>query len=371
MVLRSPRTIGPVSAASPCSRALSRAAVSSGRRVPAGSSAAGGGQHLHRLGDQRDQVVGAVGQTRVVERALSSGTHIGRPPRSSTSCCGELALRRRRRSGRTRSRRAGRGRCAVPVKVIAGCMATIVRAHGAGRLEHGEAVPAGGVHDVLALVQRAAGGQHRDDVGEHVVGDGSSRRSQARATALGLSMRTPGSSSAIRCREASDSPAAATISWPAARRRAARTAPTRPAPTTPTLKRLVIRRTFRSSPSDHPRVRAGVGTGRCVLVIDQRPRYADVIPERTCDVTHPAPSREALTHRYVDRRPARTVRWTPNGAYTSARSAAVVRGDDGAHLERAGGAGQPVLGHVVDDVHARRGRGSRARRAAPRPPGGR
>ena len=62
----------------------------------------------------------------------------------------------------------------------------------------------------------------------------SSRRSQERATAVGFRVTTPGSRSAMRLREASDSPAAATTWWPAAPSAAARTAPTRPAPTTPT-----------------------------------------------------------------------------------------------------------------------------------------
>ena len=47
----------------------------------------------------------------------------------------------------------------------------------------------------------------------------SSSRSLARATSVGLRRGTPGSSAAIRAREASDSPAAATTSWPAARER--------------------------------------------------------------------------------------------------------------------------------------------------------
>ncbi len=42
----------------------------------------------------------------------------------------------------------------------------------AGGLEDGQPVPAGGVHDVLALVEGAAVGEHPHDVGEHVVGDG-------------------------------------------------------------------------------------------------------------------------------------------------------------------------------------------------------
>ena len=68
----SPRTIGPVRAASPSRRALSRAAVSSGRNVSAGSysgsSARGRGEHLAGLGHQGDQVVGAVRERGVVER---------------------------------------------------------------------------------------------------------------------------------------------------------------------------------------------------------------------------------------------------------------------------------------------------------------
>ncbi len=60
----------------------------------------------------------------------------------------------------------------MPVKVIAGCTATGRSADGGGRVEDGQAVPAGGVHDVLALVDGAAGAQHGDDVGQHVVGDG-------------------------------------------------------------------------------------------------------------------------------------------------------------------------------------------------------
>ena len=44
-------------------------------------------------------------------------------------------------------------------------------AHGDGRGEHGQAVAAAGVHDDLALADRAGGAEHRGDVVEHVVGD--------------------------------------------------------------------------------------------------------------------------------------------------------------------------------------------------------
>ena len=68
----------------------------------------------------------------------------------------------------------------MPVKVIAGCSASGAGADRAAGLEHGEAVPAGGVHDVLALADGAGGAEHRDDVGEHVVGDGEQQQVAAR-----------------------------------------------------------------------------------------------------------------------------------------------------------------------------------------------
>ena len=73
----SPRTIGPVSALSPWTE---RVVEGGGEqraqrvgRVQVGVVHARRGQQLHGLGDQRDQVVGAVGQRRVVERALVLG----------------------------------------------------------------------------------------------------------------------------------------------------------------------------------------------------------------------------------------------------------------------------------------------------------
>ena len=66
--------------------------------------------------------------------------------------------------------------------------------------------------------------------------------------AVGFIRLTPGRSVSMRVREASDSPAAAAISWPAARSAAARTAPTRPAPTTP-MEGIFWSPSFRSSPA--------------------------------------------------------------------------------------------------------------------------
>ena len=125
----------------------------------------------------------------------------------------------------------------------------------AGRLEDRQAVPAGGVRDVLALADRARWRpSSTTTLSSMSSGTVSSSRSLARATSVGLSVGTPGSSAAIRAREASDSPAAATTSWRRRARRsaAARTAPTRPAPTTPTFRASHLVEPFRSRPSDHP-----------------------------------------------------------------------------------------------------------------------
>ena len=209
--------------------------MSSGRSVAAGSSAPDAREQVHRLADQGDQVVGAVGETGVVERALLLGDPHGRPPRSATRRLGERPARRRRRSRRRRSRRSRSRSTSVPVKVIAGCSASGRAPTAVAGREHGEAVPARGVHDVLAgRGSRRTRTSIVTTLREHVVGDGEQQQvAGARDGGRLVDVRTPGSSVSMRVRDAADSPAAATISWPAARRAAARTAPTRPAPTTP------------------------------------------------------------------------------------------------------------------------------------------
>ena len=198
-----------------------------------GVVATGGGQHLHRLGHEGDEVVGAVGETCVVERALV----LGDPHRAATEVGDELLgdgpLRLAGGDAEDAPRSRGRS-TSVPVKVIAGCRAIGRAPTAAASAEHGEPVGAAGVDDELTLADRAARGQHRDDVGQHVVGDGEEQQVGGTRSIAGLVTGTPGSRDSMRPREASDSPAAATISWPAARSAAARTAPTRPAPTTPT-----------------------------------------------------------------------------------------------------------------------------------------
>ena len=117
----------------------------------------------------------------------------------------------------------------MPVKVIAGCIATGRAPDRRRRLEHPEAVAAAGVHDVLAGAEGTAGGELGDDVLEHVVGHGQQQHvAGARDRGRLRRRRTPGSRSGRDGSEASDSPATETISWPRERRAAARTAPRRP-----------------------------------------------------------------------------------------------------------------------------------------------
>ena len=130
---------------------------------------AGGGQHLHRLGHQRHQVVGAVGQARVVERAHL----LGHPHRAPTQVVdeglgeGTLPL-----VGGQAEDAAGQ-----PLEVHGGAGEGHRGVHGrepgtdrGGRPQDGQAVAARGVHDVLALADRARTHQRGDDVAEHVVG---------------------------------------------------------------------------------------------------------------------------------------------------------------------------------------------------------
>ena len=93
-------------------------AQGAGRVVDAGRR-----QQLGGLGDEGDQVVGAVGQRRVVERAASSGTQIGRPPMSTTSC--SASARSSAPAVTPKTQPSSRSRStAVPVKVIAGWSAS-------------------------------------------------------------------------------------------------------------------------------------------------------------------------------------------------------------------------------------------------------
>ena len=89
------------------------------------------------------------------------------------------------------SRSRGRS-TSVPVKVIAGCSAIGRAPTAAASAEHGEPVRTAGVDDVLALVDRAARTQHRDDVGQHVVGDGEEQQVGGARSIAGLDHRGAG-----------------------------------------------------------------------------------------------------------------------------------------------------------------------------------
>ena len=64
-----------------------------------------------------------------------------------------------------------------------------VRADVGGRLQDGQAVPAGGVRDVLPRADRARRGELGDDVAEHVVGDGEQQQVAGAADGGGLASR--------------------------------------------------------------------------------------------------------------------------------------------------------------------------------------
>ncbi len=194
-------------------------------------------QQVQGLGDQGHQVVGAVGQGRVVERAGLLGdphrvaAHLhherlghgaqdpgrGHPERASGQ---PVEVRPRAREGHHRVQRHGQ------------------RPDPGGRFEHAGAVAARGVHEELPRGDRPGVGQPADEVGQHVVGHGEQdevgrRPSRAAARRSGV----PGRNSATRRRERSETAWAPTSGCPARARAAASGAPARPTPITPTASR--------------------------------------------------------------------------------------------------------------------------------------
>ena len=112
-----------------------------------------------------------MGETRVVERAAVLGHPHGATAEVGDEPLGELALGVPGGDAEDAAREAGQ------VDLGAGeghrrVQRDHARTDGGGRLEDGEAVATGGVGDVLALADRAGRAEHRDHVGEHVVGDG-------------------------------------------------------------------------------------------------------------------------------------------------------------------------------------------------------
>ena len=123
-----------------------------GRRGVVGT---GGPEQLHRLGDQGDQVVGAVREAGVVERAL-----VLRHPDDAAAQVGDEGLGERDGVGLVGGDAEGAAGEPRQVQVGAGeGHGGVQREHVgtdcAGRLEHRQAVPAAGVGDVLALADSA------------------------------------------------------------------------------------------------------------------------------------------------------------------------------------------------------------------------
>ena len=111
-----------------------------------------------------------MGEGRVVGRPVaSSATHTGSPPISMTRAS---AIGRSASSVVTpNAQSASRSRSiAVPVKVIAGCRASGSTWCARAGSSTADPVPAAGVHDHLAGLPGAGGGQPGDEVGERVVG---------------------------------------------------------------------------------------------------------------------------------------------------------------------------------------------------------
>ena len=219
----SPRETGPVSAASPSRSALSSAARSSGASTCSGLHDTGVAQPVERLVDERDQVVRAVGERRVVERAVGLGDPLrrrrrGRRPAASANgrrSAGAVTPKEMPRQPVQVGGRAGEGHRRVQRQRPG--------AERGRRRQHGQPVRAGGVRDDLAGAQRA----RRGEAGDH---RGRARRRGRRAAAdrwrRGRPRRragraAPGSRRAMRSRAAAETPEAATTRWPAAGERGA------------------------------------------------------------------------------------------------------------------------------------------------------
>ena len=134
--------------------------MSSGRRVPAGSSAPAAASISIASVTRVTRWLAPCASAGVVERAPLLGDPHRAAAEVGDELLGERALGR---AGGDAEDAAGE-----PGQVDGGAGEGHRRvqrdgpgADRGGRLEDGEAVPAGGVHDVLALVDRAAGAEHR------------------------------------------------------------------------------------------------------------------------------------------------------------------------------------------------------------------
>ena len=152
-----------------------------------------GGVHAGRLqgvdavAHERDQVVRAVRERGVVERADGLRRR-GPAPRPSRRQ-GPRRRSRRRVPGRRRqrdARPASRATSSVrPVKVIDRVQGQREHAVRGGRREHGDPVRARGVHDDLARPEAPRGGEAADQAGQDVVGHGEQDEVRSRGGLVG------------------------------------------------------------------------------------------------------------------------------------------------------------------------------------------
>ena len=150
---------------------------------------------------------------------------------------------------------------------------------GGGRGQYVEAVAAGRVDDVLARTERSAGTEDGDDVGEHVVRDREQQHVTGPRDGAGLLRGDAGQERGdpLRGGVGLSGGGHDLVTGGAEAGGEYGADATRADDTHPKVLRHV--RTFRSSPSDHPLARAGVGTGRCarlLSLLEQREMYAEV-----------------------------------------------------------------------------------------------
>ena len=233
----SPRATGPVSAASPGAQGVVQGGAEQRAEHPVGGLDARRTQQLHGLGDQGDQVVGAEGEGRVVERAGLLGDPLG--------LAAHLDDQRLGGQPQLLGRGDPEGAAGEPLHVHGSAGE---RHHGVQRqrqragpqrgVQHLRAVPAGGVHEQLSRPHGAGLGEPLDQARQRVVGDGQQHQLGARQHLggrhqrhVGQQLRRRGARRRRRRRRRR----------PGGARRAAATAasagPTRPAPTTPTVSR--------------------------------------------------------------------------------------------------------------------------------------
>ena len=149
---------------------FSSAAVSRGRNVAAGSSDPAARRSPIASETSVTRWLAPCARAAWYRVRLCSSTQTTRPERSSTSWAATSRSALAAVTPKAQSARRGRS-TSVPVKVIAGCIAIGLAPISAAGSSIPETVPAAGVHDVLAGMDRAGGDEHPDDIVERVIGD--------------------------------------------------------------------------------------------------------------------------------------------------------------------------------------------------------